>query len=330
MHFFAFKENGISFNSRISKKLIQFQLPLIPSDFIAYASRQVERFMVRFLISIQGVGVLEMAYKFPPLLNLLISFPFGLSWRTKSIEIADQENAPHIIGEMFTNYIFFMIFGALTMFVAIPYVIVILTPKEFWFAIRIAKIEIITTVLAGITTYMLFGLIYKKRTKEIALIRSICALVKIALSYSFIQFWGLRGAALSALLVEIIILLLIFCKSQNAYKIELEYRKILFLIIIAITINFTIAQIDFKTFSPALFFNDKFLHPLSLGISSSPVGVWKDGKIISLLIKNSTDITALIFSITFSSFYLLALPIIRYDLINKISFFSTKNIFCKG
>ena len=130
-HIAAYRAHKLNFDRSVAKKLLKFQLPLMPGEVIAFLSRQTERFLVRFLIDIHGVGILEMAYKFPPLLNLLVSMPFTQAWRTKSFEIADQPEAPRIIGRMFTNYFFLMVFTGMIMAVCIDDVLKILTPPSF-------------------------------------------------------------------------------------------------------------------------------------------------------------------------------------------------------
>ena len=310
-HWIAARSNGTAYDPRICRKLLKFQLPLMPSDFIAYASRQAERFLVRFFINLQGVGILEMAYSFPPLLNLIITHPFALSWRTKSMEIARQEDAPEIIGRMFSKYLYIMGFGALLMSVAIEDVIEIMTPVEFWGAVRIAKIEIMTTVLAGATTYIMFGLLYSKETKTIAVIRSVCAVIKIGLSFLFITMWGLLGAACSALITEIIILAWISWNSQRSYPIRIEYAKIAIIILSAVGIGFAVSYVDYTNFWPAIYLRTHALNDVRLFLSSTPLGAWKDGKLIGIFQARETQVVSLAFNLLFAMSYLFLLPVVQ-------------------
>ncbi|MFH1573117.1 MAG: oligosaccharide flippase family protein, partial [Acidobacteriota bacterium] len=152
----AFRECGVGFDREIARKLIAFQAPLIPGSLAAFFSRQIERVIIRFQIGLDAVGVLEMGYKFPALLGMLISEPFMRSWNTKRTEIAPRPEAPRQIGQVFTHYLFLMVFAGLLMAVCIEDVLQILTPPEFWFAHRIARLEIVTFILAGAAFHLGF------------------------------------------------------------------------------------------------------------------------------------------------------------------------------
>jgi O-antigen/teichoic acid export membrane protein len=110
-HFMAIKEHGFGFDRRIAEKLVKFQLPLVPGEVIGFVGRQADRVQVRALVGLEGVGILEMAYKFPPLLNLFINIPFRRAWNTKSMEIAEQDGAPEIIASMFTRFLYLNMFA---------------------------------------------------------------------------------------------------------------------------------------------------------------------------------------------------------------------------
>lgn len=58
-HWIAIRHNGMGYDPNILRKLLKFQVPMMPAELISYASRQADRFLVRFFINIQGVGILE-------------------------------------------------------------------------------------------------------------------------------------------------------------------------------------------------------------------------------------------------------------------------------
>ena len=63
----SYRQCGARFDRRIARKIIAYQMPLIPGALASFGSRQAERILIRFMINIQSVGVLEMGYKFPVL-----------------------------------------------------------------------------------------------------------------------------------------------------------------------------------------------------------------------------------------------------------------------
>jgi O-antigen/teichoic acid export membrane protein len=231
------KEHGLGFDAHLAKKLVRFQLPLLPGDVIAFVSRQAEMYLIRFLIDIRSVGILDMAYKFPPLLNLFVTMPFFQAWRAKSVEIADQHHeASRIIGRMFTNYFFIMVFAGMVLAATIEDLLRIMTPPEFWSAAGIARIEIVTTILAGANAFFVLGLIYRKMTGTISMIKISMSIVKVPLAFLMIFSFQLAGAAYSALIVEGIATCVLLALSQRRYRIDYEYTKLVVIAVLGLVI----------------------------------------------------------------------------------------------
>lgn len=302
-HWAAIRTHGIGYDKAIGRKLRQFWFPLIPGELFSYISRQAERFLVRFLINLEGVGILEMAYKFPPLLNLFIALPFQRAWRTKSLEIAPQPEAPAEISSMFTLYMFLMLFSAVLLAANIGTILTILTPPEFWEAASVARIEIATTVVAAANMYLVFGLIYRKQTWAITRIRIVTAGLKIALSAAFIALAGLRGAAYSALIMEIVVLVWIFIKAQRAYPLSLEYRKIAVLSTSAVVLVLAIDKLPLYAGGLLNHVERILFDNLTGFLASTPLGTWRSGKLIDLLNDRTFDFARLFVNCVFCLFY---------------------------
>jgi O-antigen/teichoic acid export membrane protein len=309
-HWPVIREFGLKFDATIARNIIRFQLPLVPGDLLSFFSRQTERVMVRFLISLHGVGILEMAYKFPPLLNLIITQPFLCAWRTKSIEIGDRENADEIIGKMFTKYFFMMVFAGLIMAVNIDNILFIMTPSQFWDASSIVKIEIITTIVVGSISSLEFGLLYKKQTRVLSKIISASSILKIIISYALIKSYGIKGAAYSACLLAIIQAILVTIYSQRSYRVELEYMKIAVISIAAFGMALLINNIQYASFLPAVFIKTSLLPAITELLGTTAIGEWKSGKLIYLFKMKEDQIISLLFNTLLSLLFLSIIPLL--------------------
>lgn len=309
-HAVAVREHGLKFNSLIAAHLLRFQLPLLPGEIISFLGRQAERIMVRIMIGLENVGILEIAYKFPPLLGLFITIPFQRTWRTKSMEIAEKVEAPQVISAMFTCYLFFMVFLGLVLAVTIQSILKLLTPPLFWQAAPIAQIEVVTTIISGCITYLSFGILYKKKTLIISIIKSILVPIKIFLAFLFIYYWGLQGAAYSALIIEITTLILITVKAQILYRLPLEYCKIVIIVISAFALFLLLDGNDYSNFKPAFFMKDNLLSPFITLLQSTSLGEWKSGKLVFIIQTRQDQFISLILNAVFSLSFLVLLPLI--------------------
>jgi O-antigen/teichoic acid export membrane protein len=243
----------------------------------------VERFLVRFLIDLRSVGILEMAYKFPPMLNLFVASPFQTAWRTRSLQIAPLPDGPVVIGRMFTRFLWMMLFCALLLGVNLRTAIVCMTPSEFWSAHEIARIELLTTLVGSVNAMLVFGLVYRGRTGTVALLKILVSVLKIALSYALILQWGLQGAAYSALLIQCLLLVLMFRAAQRAYFTVFERGKVVVLLVAAaLTYEFaTVRALD--GLAVVGIFRDRWVPGIVDLLSRSSLGLVSDGRLIEAI-----------------------------------------------
>lgn len=291
----AYRNCGTRFDRNIARKIIAFQLPLIPGNLANFVSRQIERVLVRFIISIQSVGVLEMGYKFPVLLNMLITYPFFQSWDTKRIQIAQSGDptAPVQIGKMLSYHMFFLMFAGLIMAVGIKEVLQILTPPEFWEADRIARIEILTLIFFGATFHVNFGIYFMKATKTWAYILSVTSFAKVALSFIFISLWGFYGAVYSGCIIEFVRMIWGGWRGQKLYWIDIEYRKLFTMFAVGLTIFVVLDRANLlDTRVIQMIATQKVPHLLTQ-LEGTFLNTWKDGKVIGLLEERSDLILTL-------------------------------------
>lgn len=314
----ALRDCGRGFDRDIARDLIRFLLPLVPGNLASYVSRQAEKVLVRFQLDLPSVGVLEMGYKFPVLIGLLITQPFMRSWNTTRTEIADQPDAPARIGRMFTYFLLLSTFGGLLITVNIRTVLELLTPEEFWPAYRIARVEVYTMIMQAVYMHLGFGLYYAKDTRTMALIRGSMSVVKVGLSWLFIHLWGLYGAAFSAALTQTAVTSWGSIASQRRYAIDIEWRKVSFIVVVAVAYFLVLANIDLTATAPHRWLEETVLPALVDVVQSTPLGDMRDGKLPRVLTERSTLIASLLLQTFLCTTYMLVYPAIHKETRDKI------------
>ena len=313
-HLAAVRAHGLAYDPVIGRRLRRYWFPLVPGELVAYVSRQVERYLVRFLVSLEGVGILEMAYKFPPLINLFIAHPFLRAWRTKSMEIGPQPDAPREIGSMFTLFAFLTLFAAVILAGTIGPLIEILAPPDFAPASGIARIEIGTTVAAAGTNYLMFGLLYAGRTGTITRIRSASAVVKVCLSTVLILWAGLAGAAWSALVMEVLVMLWMFRCSQQVFRVNLEYGKLALLGGLAVGLTVAIDASSIWGAGLLSSIERAFDSDVVGALGQTAVAHWRDGRVLEMVRERAYAFAHLLVGGTVSLLYISAILVIRPQL----------------
>jgi O-antigen/teichoic acid export membrane protein len=309
--FIVGRECGGRFDPRVARNLLNFQLPLVPGHLIGWASRQAERVLVRAQIGIEAVGVLEMAYKFPVLINLLIGTPFIQAWQTKRTEIAEETGAPERIGRMFTYFLYLLVLGGLLIFVCIEPVLKLLTPEAFWPAIPIARVDVVTTIVSCCYVYLSFGLFYAKDTRTLTIINSSTSVIKIPMAYLMISDFGLQGAAYSALITGTLGLAWTFVLSQRRYRLPLEWGKILSIVAFASMLAGILVTADLRDTAASRWLQEELIQEAISVLSGSSLAEWKNGKLITMLATRTGHFAELILLGLGCALFLALLPMTR-------------------
>lgn len=316
--YIAWRRCGTAWDRDVARDLVRFQLPLVPGNLASFVSRQIERVLVKFMLGIENVGVLEIGYKFPSLISIIISQPFMKSWNTTRTEMADEPGAHRHIGQVFTWYLLLVVSGGLVLAVNIPTVIHLITPPEFWAADRIARIEVLTMILQGCYWHVGFGLYYSKETRLMAVIRGVSSAVKVGLSVLFINLWGLFGAAWSAALINMIVLVWGGVVSQRRYAIGYEWKKLVFIGVTSGTAYAVLSNLDLSSFSVYEWFRVDALPGLAHGLDGTALGAWKDGKLVRMLGERNDLVADLLVRTALCLPYALLIPALHWETRRKI------------
>ncbi len=317
-HVLAYRTCGWGFDRELMIRMLKFQLPMVPGNLVSFFSRQVERVLLRVLINLESVGVLEMGGKFPSLIPLLVTQPFMRSWNTERVRIAEQPEAPALIGRMFTKFLLLAVFAGLMMAVNIRAVLEVLTPEEFWPAWRIARIEIVGLLLSGCYYHMMFGLYYHKKTGKISTLRAGTSLGKIGLSWLFITTWGLAGAAWSSTLTWAVLVVWTGILSQRLYPIRLEWGRISLIVGWALILDQICLRAGLDSTAFAGWIRVAALPWLATMIANGPLGELKEGKLPTMFIERAIPLSSMIINTMVASLNLLLFPLFHDGARRKI------------
>ena len=243
------RQTGLTFDREVARRLLKFQLPLVPSSVLAWFSGQVEKIIVRFRVDITGVGVLAMAGRFPMLIQMLVVWPFLRAFGPMRTELAekDRESARVSIGKMYSSFLYVLLFAGLLIAVNIDTLLHLIAPEDFGPSARIARVVVVTTLLMASSQYLTFGVYFDKATKLLATIHATNSVVKTALSFVFVWTWGIAGAAYAGCVAAVISLLWGASAGQKRFPLVLEHRTIVRMIVSAAGLFLGIAYLPWTS-----------------------------------------------------------------------------------
>lgn len=307
----CFRGCGRKYDPDTARKFQRLVLPLVPGSLASWVGRQAERVLVKGLINLNSVGILEMAYKFPILISMIVVTPFMQAWDTRRFEIADEPGAPQTIARMFTYFTFILIWFGLIMAVVIKPVLQVLTPPEFHLAYRIARIEIVTLIFQGAQFHLVFGLAYAKDMALVSKLRTGAAAAKVLLSWFFIANWGIYGAAFSAAVMGAVAMMMDFHFSQKRYHLPLEYPTLGICAATAGGLFLWLVHWDVTATAAFTWVDSQVLPWLQGGLEHTFLGTWKDGKVMLALTERSAPIAEILLKGPLAAAYIVVLPAIH-------------------
>ncbi|MFP3867795.1 MAG: polysaccharide biosynthesis C-terminal domain-containing protein [Desulfobacteraceae bacterium] len=218
----------------ILKDLIWFGLPLILSSLSFHIMQMSDRFLLQKLSSTHEVGLYSIGLRFANILNIMLISPFRIAWGPFSFETAAKTEAKATFRKI-TNYFFLILcFFGMMVIVWSPSVIKIVTGAQFWDADQVILPLVYANICNGMLLIFVFGLYLVKKTKIIALIVTIGAVVNIGLNILVIPKYGMLGAAFVSLFSFVVINLLFYIFSQKYYFIPFDKARLLTILFISI------------------------------------------------------------------------------------------------
>ena len=191
-----------------------------------------------------------MAYKFPPMITMFFVSPFMLAWRTRSMGIARQPDAPLVIGRFLTYFTFVLLAFAVLFAVSLGPLLRLLTPPELLGGGRNCARRGRDLGPLRLVTFMEFGLLYSQRTARLAVLKSSIAVIKVGASVVLISRFGLAGAAYSAALMELVSLFWVARLSQRAFPIRIEWTRLATLVISAFGVFLLVRWVETLPYGP--------------------------------------------------------------------------------
>lgn len=218
------------------KKMVHFGFPLVPAALALFVMHFSDRFFIQKFCDLNELGLYSLGYKFGMILSVIVSAPFFRIWNTQRFEIAKTDDAKRIFGRIFTYYCGVIIFAALGISVFIDEVIYIMASSEYQGASAVVPLILLSYIFYGMAGFFTLGIMITYKTKYAAYTQMTTAVLNILLNIFFISRYGVMGAAISTVLSFLFLCIFTFFVSQRLYPISLEYSRVFFLFVLAVSI----------------------------------------------------------------------------------------------
>ena len=231
--YYAKKSYNFVFVYKKFKEMVTFSYPLVFSGIAIFVALFIDRIAIKHFLGLDELGIYGLAYRFASITSLvMIGFQSSLS--PLIYKHYKEPGTPQNIAKLFNLFIVLALFIVACAILFSKEVIVFMSTKEFYGAAPIVPVLVMAIFFINMYIFVP-GLAIAKKTKIVASISVVGALLNIVLNLILIPILGLEGAAYATLISAIIIFIIRVKISQKYYNIPFLWENILisFTIVVA-------------------------------------------------------------------------------------------------
>ena len=227
---------GVHFKLNIFNSAIRFSYPLIPATLAMFVINFSDRFFLNEYSTLNDVGIYSLSYKFGFLLMPLIVMPFYMTWQSKMYVFYKEENRNELYNSAFS--VFFFILSAVFLFITayIEEILWLMTTEKYYEAAYYVPIIGGAYLINGVSQIFSSALYAEKKTKSIAMINMVVALINIFLNIVLISRYGVLGASLATLISYALVMIMTLSRSNKLTKIRWDIRRYMKLVVITVLV----------------------------------------------------------------------------------------------
>lgn len=223
----------------ILQKALVFGLPFIPAGIGHVINEGLDRFFLKgmseaSILSVYGealssdyiVGVYNACYKLAVFMLLLVQM-FRMAWQPFFMRQSDDPEAPQLFAQAFTlfNVAAAFLFLSVSLFIhqivsiKIPFLDAYLIGEEYWMGLSIVPILLVAYWFQGWYVNFVAGIFIAEKTKKLAQITLIGAVITIISNLILIPFYGMMGSAIATVASYFVMAILIFRYSTRSFNV---------------------------------------------------------------------------------------------------------------
>jgi O-antigen/teichoic acid export membrane protein len=215
---------GLLFRWFKCKEMLVFSLPLIPASISVIVAAYVDRIAIQHLMTLNDVGIYSVGFRVASFANVIMA---GIYFSLTPL-IYEHYRKASTPGELATIFNYFLC-GTLPIIVGMAMfsgeIIRLFTTPPYYIAWEILPILSIAAILSKMYIFAP-GLDIEKKTKKIALINILAAVINAGLNILLIPLLGIAGSALATLVSATVLFSAYMITSQKLYPIPYQWGKI--------------------------------------------------------------------------------------------------------
>lgn len=227
-----FKWLRMKFDAELSKEMLRFGLPTMPSAFSGMMLQVADRPIMTSIAGADMTGLYQANYRLGiPMMMLVAVFEFA--YKPFYLSHHEDEDAPQLFARIFTYFLIIACGIFLLISLLIKDIVhasiggISLIHKSYWQGMGIIPIVLAAYIWNGIATNMALGMHVSKKTAWLPLATGIAAIVNIILTFLLVPVLGIYGGAWATFIAYAVSALILWNISMKLYPIPYEWSRLL-------------------------------------------------------------------------------------------------------
>lgn len=226
----------IKIDFKALKEMLVYAIPLAFTALSMVLFSMGDRYVLKFLMGKEEVGIYGLAYKIAGFLNFFVLQSFQMGFLPVAYKMYKEENSARFFSKITTYLTIVLTFGALGLALFAPEFLIVFAPTdmEYWAAAPYVGLIGFVVILNGIRYMLGINFHLAKKTIIIPFIVISFALLNILLNFITIPIFNIYGVIISSIISSILMNIAYFVFGRKYYPVKYEIIKIIIIILIGI------------------------------------------------------------------------------------------------
>mgnify|MGYP001197212740 CR=1 FL=1 len=256
---------GLVFRKAMVPAMLRYSLPMAAGGILGAISMNVDRFMMKEMLSLEAVGLYALAIKFALLLTFLVSEPFFRAYGPFRFSILGKENAGELQALAVRYLVATASLVALGIALFMPEVLYLLAGAAYQSAYLYVPFLLAAGVVSAAAYCFETGILVKKKTEFLLYISLVTLAAKIALNFALISTFQVYGAALAYFIASVVQAGLVNHYAQRLFPVAYPFWAMLRVALIAMAVYLSSTWIDYRSWAISI--------PVKLGLVAVFIGI---------------------------------------------------------
>lgn len=207
------------------RQMLAFGIPFFPVILSSWFIEASDRYLLGLYRSQAEVGYYVLGYKVAQVMQIALA-AFAMGWAPLRYRISGRKDAAAVYRRLANYYAFVAALLTFALAVFAREIVSIIAPRSYAPAALIVPLIAFGYALNGLYILMVTGMGVTKRTRPLLWIVGGAAAVNLGANIVLIPLWGMRAAAVTTVLANMMMVAGSWYYSEKVYPIPYDWRRI--------------------------------------------------------------------------------------------------------